>query len=305
MRRGRELTATLVAVAVLILVGGAAVVVARRSSKPRRPSGSAASSAVRTVSIVCSSPALGGTLPAQVYLPPGYSQHGRRYPVIYFLHGLPAGPASYKTNAFVAGALATTGKQAIVVAPQGARNSNSDREYLNWSPTENWPQAIAHDLPTCIDRHYPTIADRYGRALTGISAGGYGAANIGLRHLATFAAVESWSGYFAATDPTGAHVLDLGSAQADRAAAVPSAAQLLAELKAWPSLIAFYVGRQDSRFLQMNEQFATELTEGGVAHTFATYPGGHSPTLWRAQAPRWLTLAVDDMAAGQRHRGPH
>jgi dipeptidyl aminopeptidase/acylaminoacyl peptidase len=36
--------------------------------------------------------ALGGTLPFTVYLPPGYATSSRRYPVIYFLHGLPASP---------------------------------------------------------------------------------------------------------------------------------------------------------------------------------------------------------------------
>jgi hypothetical protein len=37
--------------------------------------------------------------------------------------------------------------------------------------------------------------------------------NIGLRNLTTFGAVESWSGYFEATDPSGHHKLDLGSRQ--------------------------------------------------------------------------------------------
>ena len=41
------------------------------------------------------SPALGGRRqPVDVYLPPGYAAHPRRrYPVLYLLHGLPAGPA--------------------------------------------------------------------------------------------------------------------------------------------------------------------------------------------------------------------
>ena len=103
-------------------------------------------SSIRTLSFTCGSTALGGRLPAQVYLPPGYSSHGRRYRVVYFLHGLPATPQSYTQNAFVAQSLVSAGQHAIVVAPQGARTSGRDREYLDWSPTENWPQAITHDL---------------------------------------------------------------------------------------------------------------------------------------------------------------
>src|SRR5206468_3449954 len=123
------------------------------------------------------------------------------------LHGLPAAPQSYTQNAFVAQALAAARRPAIVVAPQGARSGNSDREYLDWAPSENWPRAISVDLTACIDRRFHTIRSRRGRALIGLSAGGYGAFNVGLRSLATFGAVESWSGYFVATDPSGYHVL--------------------------------------------------------------------------------------------------
>src|SRR5512135_400894 len=43
------------------------------------------------------SPALGGRRqPVDVYLPPGYAQHpGRRYPVLYLLHGVPGRPGAF------------------------------------------------------------------------------------------------------------------------------------------------------------------------------------------------------------------
>jgi enterochelin esterase-like enzyme len=255
------------------------------------------------LAITCHSPALGGSLPAMVYLPADYSAHASRYPVIYFLHGLPANPTTYKTNAFVAGALASSGQRAIVVAPQGARKDNSDREYLDWSADENWPRAIAHDLTSCIDQRFHTIENRFGRALIGLSAGGYGAFNIGLRNLQTFAAVEAWSGYFVATDPSGDQVLELGSTQAMDNATVPRGAALVKELATWPSLIAFYVGNQDSRFLTMNQSFDAALTQSDIAHTFQIYAGGHSEALWRAQAPRWLGLALSYMSSEARLRG--
>ena len=288
MRRRRALVGVVVAaVASVAFASGAAVVVA---SKPARP---ASASSAQTVSITCRSPSLGGTLPAIVYLPPGYHNQSRRYRVIYFLHGLPADPSSYTQNAFVAQELAGSGRRAIVVAPQGARNDNSDREYLDWGPTENWPQAIVHDLTRCIDARYRTIANRSGRALIGLSAGGYGAFNIGLRNLSTFAAVESWSGYFAATDPSGDHVLDLGSDVANANAEVPDGHDLKAELAKSPSLLAFYVGNQDSRFLTMNKVFDQELTQSQIQHLFRIYPGGHSGTLWRTEAPSWLGYALN------------
>ena len=74
---------------------------------------------------------------------------------------------------------------------------------LTGTPPRTGRQAIAHDLPHCIDERFRTIHNRFGRALVGLSAGGYGAFNIGLRNLSMFAAVESWSGYFVATNPAG------------------------------------------------------------------------------------------------------
>jgi len=242
---------------------------------------------------------LGGQFPTLVYLPASYGSGERRYPVVYFLHGLPANPQSYTQNAFVAHALVSAHAEAIVVTPQGARENDSDREYLDWSSTENWPRAISHDLTTCIDHRFRTIASREGRALIGLSAGGYGAFNVGLRSLQTFGAVESWSGYFVGTDPSGYHVLELGPPAAQRAAAVPDGASLVREVARWPSLIAFYVGSSDERFADANQAFDALLRRYRIAHVFRVYPGGHSGALWQAQAPSWLGLALTYLATGQ------
>lgn len=301
MKRRRLATALAfgaMTVSVFGTVAGA--VLAHRSAPHARPR---APSLARSVSIVCKSRSLGGTMPTLVYLPSGYSS-GRRYAVVYFLHGLPANPASYQQNAFVAAALASAGEKAIVVAPQGARDVGADREYLDWDAAEDWPQAISRDLPACIDARFHTIAGRYGRALVGLSAGGYGAMNIGLRHLDRFGAVQSWSGYFAATNPAGTKVLDLGSPQANAAAMVPRGADLKSRLQSLPVQIAFYVGLQDDRFLAMNRQYDAALRRAGIGHIFHTYQGGHTVALWRSQAARWLSWAIDYLAAG-RARRPH
>jgi enterochelin esterase-like enzyme len=316
LRGLRQLSYTSISVVVLLGTSTAAVLARVRGHAQARPAAAAAHAAssggaglapappspAKTVSLSCQSPSLGGTLPTLVYLPRGYLNSTGRYPVVYFLHGLPANPTSYEYNGFIAQSLATAGKPAIVVTPQGARSQNADREYLDWSTTENWPRAISHDLVGCIDHRYRTIAGRDGRALTGLSAGGYGAFNIGLRTLSVFGAVESWSGYFAATDPAGTTVLNLGSQRADADAAVPTVPELNAELAEYPSYIAFYVGAQDTRFYQDNQSFDATLTTGRIQHVYATYPGGHSMTLWRGEAPTWLGNALDYLAGLRAHR---
>ena len=292
MRRGRRVLAIVVVLLAVVVAGAVArgridrVAHATRSSAPQR------------IAVTCQSPSLGGKLPAIVYLPAGYSSGSARFRVVYFLHGLPANASSYKANQFVAAAVSSGKNAAIVVTPQGARSDQEDHEYLDLDATENWPRAIAHDLTSCIDSRYRTVAHRSGRALVGLSAGGYGAMNIGLRNLATFGAVESWSGYFEATNPSGTQKLNLGSPQANAAAAVPRGADLKAAVKAHPALIAFYVGRQDDRFADDNESFHRALSGEGIPHLFRTFPGGHVLTLWTSESKLWLGYALSALARG-------
>jgi enterochelin esterase-like enzyme len=241
------------------------------------------------------SAALGGALHFRVYLPADYDTSTQRYPVLYFLHGLPAGPNGYRGIGYLERALDTLGPQAILVAPQGASRQQPDPEYLG-----RWEQAIAHELPRAVDRSFRTIASRDGRALLGVSAGGYGAMMLALHDLADFAVVESWSGYFHATDPSGTELLDLGTVTANAHASahtyVPALPRLLTGK---PTLIAFYVGDGDRRFLSENLRLDRELTEAGVSHVFRIYSGGHTQALWAKHAPGWLSLALDRLAPPQ------
>ena len=234
-----------------------------------------------------------GPLGYEVYLPNGYSTSDLRYPVVYFLHGLPAGSAAYRSFGWVEDALDATGRRAILVVPQGARGGDTDPEYLG-----AWEKAISGDIPRAIDRQFRTIASRSGRAIVGLSAGGYGAMHLALTNLPRFAAVESWSGYFHPTDPTGHHTRDLGSAERNAKANVHRQFRLRrAQLRRQPLYVAFYVGRSDPIFVAENEQLNQELSAAGVPHVFRIYPGGHTQRLWSAQATAWLRLALNHLAS--------
>jgi enterochelin esterase-like enzyme len=234
--------------------------------------------------------ALKGRLAVAVYLPACYGTDGRRYPVVYFLHGLPAAASAYRGATFVAQALRG---RAILVAPQGARDGDSDPEYHDWGVGRNWETALAVELPAWVDAHFRTIPERRARALVGLSAGGYGAFLIGLHHLDAFGAIESWSGYFHPTDPAGTQSLDVGS-EADnvRASAHAFLPSVAAALRAQPTFIGFYVGAADSRFAEENRELDRELTGNRIRHLFRVYPGGHAQALWQAHAQEWLGLAL-------------
>jgi enterochelin esterase-like enzyme len=241
--------------------------------------------------------ALGGSLHYEVYLPADYATSRKRYPVVYFLHGLPSTSTAYQSVGFVETALDKAGQPAILVVPQGARSDEPDPEYLDRGQGAEWDTAIADELPRVVDGRFRTIRSRSGRALVGVSAGGYGAMHLALEHLEEFAVVESWSGYFHPTDPAGTKPLDLGSAakngRADVHRQVDAAKGRLEQL---PTFIAFYVGKDDWRFSAENEQLNRELAQAGIPHVFRLYAGGHDQRLWQSHAPAWLALALAHLA---------
>jgi S-formylglutathione hydrolase FrmB len=231
--------------------------------------------------------ALDGRLSFDVYLPPGYDGSTTRYPVVYYLHGLPASAHAFTTFGYVVNALEATRRQAIVVAPQGARDGDADPEYLDWQQGRQWETAIAVELTRAVDNRYRTLARRSARAIVGVSAGGYGATIIGLQHLDEFGAVESWSGYFHPTDPSGTRTL--------QREASATATNLIPLLERTPAFLGFYVGAADTRFRADNVRFARALSRARVPFTFAMYAGGHVQTLWTKEAPDWLSLALDHL----------
>ena len=286
MSRARP--AAVVVVLALLSGAGAAAVLAGRSDD----------STPTVIDTTFPSQALDAGLHVLVVLPPGYDTSGLRYPVVYFLHGLPAGPTAYRSVGWVAAAAQHTGRHAIVVIPQGTRTQNGDPEYHDWGPGRNWETALAVELPRWVDATYRTIASRDGRAIVGLSAGGYGAAILDAHHPGEYSVIESWSGYFRPTDPTGEQTLDVGTDADDAYASVFAQVPRLAKVfRKEPTFFAFYVGRADPRFVSDNVQLDRQLTAAHVRHVFDVYPGGHDGALWERHAVRWLGIALNQLAA--------
>jgi len=167
--RGRELDDARVSVRLVAAVFAALVLA---------PSASALQG--RVIEDSFASKGLQSRLSFAVYLPPGYDAGTTRYPVVYYLHGLPADSRAFTSFRYVVNALELAHRQAIVVAPQGAHDGDTDAEYLDWSAGREWETAIAVELPHVVDNRYRTLPRRSARAILGVSAGGYGATVIGL-----------------------------------------------------------------------------------------------------------------------------
>jgi enterochelin esterase-like enzyme len=237
------------------------------------------------------SKAIDAALHYEVYLPADYATSTQAYPVLYFLHGLPAGAHAYQGFGFVERALDQTGDGAILVIPQGARYNEPDPEYVDRAKGDRWETAIGTELPAVIDARYRTLATRNGRAIIGLSAGGFGAMHIGIADLQRFGVIESWSGYFHPTDPSGTQALNLGPHNDVH----QQLKTTRATIKRLQTTIAFYVGDGDARFLAENKQLNAELTAAGIPHTFHIYSGGHEQSLWSRYAEGWLNLALSHL----------
>jgi len=137
---------------------------------------------------------IGGEVSYLLYLPPGYEEDPqRRYPVIYWLHGL---GGNQRTGAFFASLLdgairAGDTPPAIAVLVNGMRDSMYCDSRDGSTPVA---KVIVDDLVPHIDRTYRTIADRRARAIEGYSMGGFGAARLGFGHPELFGAVSVMAG---------------------------------------------------------------------------------------------------------------
>ena len=77
----------------------------------------------------------------------------------------------------------------IVVMPDGG-----NAWYINYAKSEggqrnNWEDHIVQDVVGHVDGNYRTIARREGRAMTGLSMGGYGGLTLGLRNPEMFISI--------------------------------------------------------------------------------------------------------------------
>jgi Putative esterase len=137
-------------------------------------------------------PIPGARRASMIYVPPGYSAR-ERYPVVYLLAGMPGSPWSYVRSlslASVADTLIARGRTVpfVAVMPPAGPSGHYDGEWAG--PWERY--LLQHVLPWT--RAHLSVSDD--RTIAGLSAGGFGAVDIALRHPRLFRRVESWGGYF-------------------------------------------------------------------------------------------------------------
>ena len=153
----------------------------------------------RLYSLDVSTAALGRAVRLRILLPDGYlADPTRRYPVLYLLHGTSGGADDWLTNGDVRAT--TAGVPMIVVMPDGGFDNDGGGWWTNWWDTSTklgpsrWETFHIDQLIPWVDANLRTIASRSGRAIAGLSQGGFGAYSYAARHPDLFAAAGSLSG---------------------------------------------------------------------------------------------------------------
>lgn len=124
----------------------------------------------------------------KVYLPEGYEDSGKSYPVIYMLHGAESDETSWVDRGGIkvtADALIQRGqlRPSIIVMPTLGKNS----WYIDGN-SDQAETALIKDLIPYIEEKYKASSERQGRSVAGLSMGGYGALNLSLSHPEFFCA---------------------------------------------------------------------------------------------------------------------
>lgn len=252
------------------------------ASSDRSRVAASTSAHARVLTFRFTSPTLGRAERVLVYEPPTY-RDGRRYPLVVFLHGVPGKPEDLVNNGVAdrVDALIRAKRIPPIVAafPAGSDQPTDDNEWADSTKNsgERWETYVAGDVLGVLQRRLHVRTDAPGRAIAGISMGGYGAMNIALHHRDLFAAVGSWSGYFNSNTPT---VQEPDSPEGRFYSPQLYASTMQPPLASHHPAISFYTGARDS-FAAENVAFDKLLTRLGVPHRFVLVPGAdHTWKLW-------------------------
>jgi len=236
---------------------------------------------------------MGQAMEFSIYLPPGYSSRGERYPVLYLLHGFTGDHTTYPRVIGVK-----------KIADEAIRNSRAvpmlivmpksrGGMYINL-PNGNYcyEDYFFQELIPLVEKNYHVLNGKEGRAIAGHSMGGNGAILYALKHPTLF---ESCCAIGAAIDM---NVPENNASFSDENN-IPNLLKRTADAVKAASpeehhtfVVRFYIdcGKEDG-LLDVNKRLHVCMDGLGFAHEFYQRDGGHTWDYWRSALPFVLEFA--------------
>ncbi len=232
-----------------------------------------------------------------VYTPAGYDRNNKsvKYPVLYLLHGGGGDEDAWSTlgrTCQILDNLIAQGKAKpmIVVMPNGNPNQYAAQtlgipvktEVKKYASNfDNYSSLVADVLPY-IEKNYPVIKNRKGRAVAGLSMGGGQSFFIAFRNVDVFANVGIFS-----SGLIGASAI--GGAPFDAEQHFPGMYTNPAKYNKF-DVIYLACGEQDNRIDGMLD-FKQKLTDKGYKGVvWEQYPGAHEWKVWRRNLSSFVQL---------------
>ncbi len=245
----------------------------------------------------------GKEVPFNIILPQGYEASAKRYPVVYLLHGYTRDYSDWVVHSGVTRYAHPYPE--IIVMPE-AGTSWYVNNYAD--PKLKWQDYFIHDVVPYVDQHFRTIAARQGRAVAGISMGGYGALLLGLRYPAMFAAVASLSGVVTSAQPSFEQfVTDDTALRIIRDDFGPPGGpgrddnDLFELVKHLPPSQApqlyLSIGTSD-KYLETNRDFVKLLAGLKIPYRYKELSGGHEWVVWDPELKGVLAILAPEIGAG-------
>ncbi len=238
------------------------------------------------------SAALGREMRYRVILPDDYTRSLRRYPALYLLHGLTGNYRDWETRTDIFRHSRDLGL--IIVMPEGEDSWYTDSQ---GEPAARFETYIASDLIADVDRAYRTVATRHGRAVAGLSMGGYGALKFGLKYPGRFSFAGSLSGAVASGQAsfTGGRNQKLAKelitiyGPADSKTRLENDLLQILEKADVAALPYVYLdcGTEDF-LLDSNRALVAVLQKKKVAYEYHEVPGAHTWDYWDRQVQSLL-----------------
>ena len=272
--------------------------------------GQAAQQATGFETIQFRSKLTGKTLPYNVLLPVGYAAPESRtqtFPVFYLLHGLTGHYHDWLSKTKLKEYAAQY--RIIIITPEGNDGWYTDAALVAEDKYESY---ILQELIPDVEQRFRAIKGREGRAIAGLSMGGYGALKFGIKYPDKFIFAASMSGALDAATRADEYgradwaAIRISIRQTFGAADSPVraandlhklvrnlSAQRLAELP----FLYLDCGTED-RLIKANREIAEILLERKIPHEFRQLPGKHDWVYWDSQVQEVLKLMQRKMSLG-------